>query len=233
MPLQLLIAGAYEVKAARIFGGPKWIGSGGYDIIAKAELSPEEAEARKDPGRRMAEVNLRLQTLREERFNLKVHRETRDLPVCALTISKAGLKLLPSNCKVIDPAQPPPPPAPGDPLPAFCGFAPVLRNGAGWKLPGTGITMTDLIRQISNASGLSIIDKTGYEAFNATLEWTPGELAPSLPGPGNGGNPVSLAYAAGPSLFVALQEQLGLKLESTKGPVEVLVIDHVERPSAN
>jgi bla regulator protein blaR1 len=94
--------------------------------------------------------------------------------------------------------------------------------------------MTDLIRQISNASGLTIIDKTGYaETFNATLEWTPGELAPSPPGPGNGGNPVSLADLPGPSLFLALQDQLGLKLESTKGPVEVLVIDHVEKPSAN
>jgi uncharacterized protein (TIGR03435 family) len=88
-------------------------------------------------------------------------------------------------------------------------------------------------RQLAYVSSLTLIDKTGYAAtFNATLEWTP-ELAPSAPGPDDAGKPVLLADIGGPSIFTALQKQLGLKLESTKGPVEVLVVDRAERPSAN
>jgi uncharacterized protein (TIGR03435 family) len=148
-------------------------------------------------------------------------------------VAKGSPKLQPSNCIAIDADHPPIMPAPGQPLPAYCGSAPVLRNGTGWKLTGAGITMKDLIRQLANVSGLTLVDKTGYtQAFNATLEWTP-EVAPSPPSPDDASQPTPLADSAGPSIFTALQEQLGLKLESKKGPVEVLVIDRVERPSQN
>jgi uncharacterized protein (TIGR03435 family) len=223
-----LIADAYGIKVAQIYGGPGWINSDGYDIVAKAEVS---TTASREPD--MADMHLRLQTLLEDRFSLRVHRETRELPIYEMTAAKGGPKLQPSNCIAIDADHPPVLPAPGQPLPAYCGSAPVLRNGTGWKLTGTGITMKDLIRQLAYVSGLTIIDKTGRtEAFNATLEWTP-DLAPSPPSPGDAGNPASLADTTGPSIVTALQEQLGLKLESTKGPVEVLVVDRVERPSEN
>ena len=224
MTVRLLIADAYGVKVAQIYGGPGWINSDGYDIVAKADVNPGEIQA---------DNHLRLQTLLEDRFSLSVHRETRELPIYVMTVAKGSPKLHPSNCIAMDADHPPAMPAPGQPLPAYCRSAPVLRHGTGWKLNGTGITMKDLIRQLAHVSGLTLVDKTGYtEAFNATLEWTP-ELAPTPPSPDDASQPASLADTAGPSIFTALQEQLGLKLESTKGPIEVLVIDRVEGPSGN
>jgi uncharacterized protein (TIGR03435 family) len=234
MTLRLLIADAYGVKVAQIYGGPGGIDSDGYDIVAKAAVSPGEVRpstAPREPN--MADMHLRLQTLLEDRFSLRVHRENRELPVYEMTVAKGGPKLQPSNCIAIDADHPPVLPAPGQPLPAYCGSAPILRNGPGWKLTGAGITMKNLIPQLAYVSGLTLLDKTGYtEAFNATLEWVP-DLAPSPPSPDDASNPASLAETTGPSIFTPLQEQLGLKLESTKGPVEVLVVDRLERPSEN
>jgi uncharacterized protein (TIGR03435 family) len=92
-------------------------------------------------------------------------------------------------------------------------------------MTGNGITMKDLVSALSFREISTLIEQTGYtEPFNAILEWTPDSAASP---------PVPLPNEAAPSLSTALQEQLGIKLESAKGPVEVLVIDHVERPSEN
>jgi uncharacterized protein (TIGR03435 family) len=176
-----------------------------------------------------ADLQLRLQVLLEDRFALKVHRETKDLPVYALTSAKGGLKLRPADCVAVSPNQPAASPTPGQPPPAYCGTLRTGRNGLNSTLTATGITIADLARWLSANTGRAVIDRTGYsEKFNATMEWTPDSGAAP---PGTGDD--SAANASGPSIFTALQEQLGLRLESTKGPVEVLVIDHVERPSDN
>lgn len=208
---------------AHIYNGPSWMGSDGYDISAKTDLTPEDAQrigAFLDE--RSADMNLRLQSLLEERFRLKVHRETRQLQVFVLTVAKGGLKVQPADCVIRGAYRPP---DPRQPSPRFCGTYSLLRFGVGWKLTGIGITVKDLARALSFQEMPTLIEKTGYtQPFNAVLQWTPDSVATP---------PASLPDDAAPSLNTALQEQLGITMESAKGPVEVLVIDHVERPNAN
>jgi uncharacterized protein (TIGR03435 family) len=229
-PIRALIAEAYGVKTFEIYGAPGWLASDKYDISAKAEAGPG-AKLSADALR--ADLRLRLQTLLEDRCALKVHRETKELPVYALTIAKGGVKVKPPNCVTFDINNRPPPPAPGEPRPAFCGNMGGRRDGVNSTLNATGIAMKDLTRWLSNTTSRTVIDKTGYtETFNLSLEWTPdGALRPAPSD--DPAKPAASPDTVGPSIFTALQEQLGLKLESTKGPVEVLVIDHVEKPSAN
>jgi uncharacterized protein (TIGR03435 family) len=232
-PLQLIIANAYDIRAAYIFGGPAWVSSDGYEILARAETSAEEARSTRNGTQPMFDRDrLRLQALLEDRFSLKVHRETRQLPIFAVTVAKGGPKVQPANCITFDPNRP----AvlkPGQFRPAYCGLAPSEQNGLSFKVTGSGVTMTHLLLSLSNFSDRPFIDRTGYTpTFNATVEW----YVEPIQSPGNlvgTGKSSRSTEPLGPSLVTALQEQLGLKLKSTKGPIEVLVIDQVERPSAN
>ncbi len=209
-PLQLIVAQAYDIRAVHIVGAPPWLSSDLYEIQAVAEVTPDEARSSRTGTQPMFDRDRqRLQALLEERCNLKVHRETRELAIFTVNITKGGLKLQPPNCVTFDPNQPP---AKGQPRPAYCGAAPYEQNGASFKVTANGVTMTRLLLQLSNFSERPLVDRTGYApTFNATVEWNADET----------------------NLLTALQEQLGLKLESSKGPIEVLVIDNVTRPSAN
>jgi uncharacterized protein (TIGR03435 family) len=233
-PLRLLIQNAYSVQEFQISGGPGWMQSDGYNIDAKGD-----GKANRD------QVFLMLRALLEDRFQLKIHGETKELPVYALTVAKNGPKLpqpKEGGCVAIDPNAPPPPlrpvPGPGR-SPVFpCGRAGVMAESSGARMHGGKVPMAEFIRTLSMIMGRPVIDKTGFaEPFDLTLDFTPDEATAGLPrggGPRDAGSPVPAADpAAPPSIFAAIQEQLGLKLESTKGPVEVLVIDHVERPTEN
>jgi uncharacterized protein (TIGR03435 family) len=160
-----------------------------------------------------------LQTLLEERFQLKVHRETKELPVFVLTVARSGLKMQPTKeGSCLSPRD-----VPSQPGSTPCGPRRV-RSGSPTTIAigGRGMTVPYIFGGIiGNMLGGPVVDKTGLQGqFDFTLEWTPGGInAP--------------ADATGPSIFTAVEEQLGLKLTSGKGPVEVIVIDHVERPSAN
>jgi uncharacterized protein (TIGR03435 family) len=213
--LRALIEEAYGVKADQIYGGPDWIASDGWDVSAKREVGSKEGLFNREV--MWVDIDQRLQRLLEDRCRLKVHRETRQLPVYAVTVAKGGLRVQPASCVSVNGDDPPPQLEPGQPRPHYCGNSNISRNGLNAIYTGTGITMKDMIAfWLSNAMDRTVLDKTGYsEKFNATVEWAPRDTAD------------------GPSIFTALQEQLGLKLESTKGPVEVLVIDHLEKPSAN
>jgi len=232
-PLQLIVAQAYDIRAAYIFGGPAWVSSDGYEILARTETSAEEARSTRNGTQPMFDRDrLRLQVLLEARFSLKVHRETRQLPIFAVTIAKGGPKVQPANCITFDPNR-----AavlrPDQFRPAYCGLAPSEQNGLSFKVTASGVTMTHLLLSLSNFSARPFIDRTGYTpTFNATVEWyvEPIQSPGSLVGTDKSSPP---AEPLGHSLVAALQEQLGLKLKSTKGPIEVLVIDKVERPSAN
>jgi uncharacterized protein (TIGR03435 family) len=235
VPLRMLIAEAYGVKPFQIYGAPGWINSDAYDVNAKPEVNRKQGPAKKEPFETMwADIQQRLQVLLEERCSLKVHHETKELPVYVLTVAKSGLKVRPADCIAIDPQNPPERPAPGDERPVFCGTIRLGRNGQNSTLTGTGVTMRDFVLHwLTQATGRTVIDKTGYtETFTAILEWTP-DSTPRPPGADDPTAPPPASDPTGPSFFTALQEQLGLKLESSKGPVEVLVIDHVEKPSAN
>src|SRR5262245_13590542 len=204
----------------QIYKVPSFSHSNWYDVSANTDITPEDDQKiGTSLEARTADMNLRLQSLLEDRFRLKVHREPRQLPVFILTVAKGGLKVQPSDCVTRGPYRRP---EPGEPSPRFCGTYSLLRSGVGWKLTGNGITIKDLVSALSFQELPTLMEQTGYtKPFNAILEWTPDSV--SSP-------PVPLPDAAAPSLSTALQEQLGIKLESAKGTVEVLVIDSVQRP---
>jgi uncharacterized protein (TIGR03435 family) len=227
IPIRSFVAEAYNVKAFEIYGAPGWLASDKYDITAKwdegKQRSFEEA---------MTDRRARLQTLLEDRCALKVHRETRELPVYVLTIAKGGAKVKTPSCVEFDINNRPAPPAPGESRPNYCGNMRTGRDGANSTFTATGISVSDLVRWLSGTTSRTVIDKTGYtEKFDAVMNWTPD--GPPRQAPGDDSSKAASDDTVGPSIFTALQEQLGLKLESSKGPVEVLVIDHVEKPSAN
>lgn len=229
-PLTLLIQRAYGVQAFQVVGGPAWINSPGYDIEAK----PGGPTDRK-------QMWLMLQTLLAGRFKLALHRETRDLPVYDLTVAKRGPKLPASkevNCVSRGPDAPTPPPLSesGRPV-ADCGYIAGPMGSSGLRLEGSQVHMADFIKKLALVLDRPVLDKTGFTgAFDLNLSFTADQATMGLPGYGGPGDPGGSRMPANPDLpniFAALQEQLGLKLVAAKGPVEVLVIDHVERPTAN
>ena len=226
-PVRLLIQNAYSLQAFQIVGGPAWIDSDGYDIEAKPEGSANRAQ-----------VMLMLQTLLAERFKLAVHRETRELPVYALTAQKDGLKLPPATegtCVSLDPSALPPPVGPGQLRP--CGSLMIAMSPSGLRMEGLKVSMAEFARILGMVVGRAVIDRTGFQGtFDVSLPFTPDEYTMGLPGaggPGDPGGPPLPTDPTRPNIFAALQEQMGLKLETSRGPVDVLVIDHVERPSGN
>ncbi len=228
--LRYFIQNAYDLKPFQISGGPSWINSAHYDIDAKADGDPNRSQRR-----------LMMQALLQDRFKLKVHRETRQLPVYELIVAKGGPKLAEpkeGSCTASDPNESSFPPTPGQ-LQA-CGRVLVMMSRSGAQLRGGKISMTELVRVLSNVLGRTVVDKTGFQtAFDVQLLFTPDDTLAGLPAPPPSLSPSSDSTRPAPSpdaygnLFAAIQHQLGLKVESTKGPVDVLVIDSVERPSAN
>jgi uncharacterized protein (TIGR03435 family) len=188
-----MITVAYDVRYDQTSNGPGWINSDRFDIEAKApgDVPPTNEQFR-----------LMMQDLLSERFQLRLHHETRDLPVYALVVGKNGAKL-----KVSDPDA---------------------REGGSVRSRAEGLhmetkkgSMAALARRLSSSAGRPVIDKTGLTGtYEYTLDWFPATQIPT---------PESTV----PSLFIAVQEQLGLRLDSTTAPQEVLVIDSVQRPSEN
>jgi uncharacterized protein (TIGR03435 family) len=225
--VRMLMQNAYALQSFQIVGGPDWIDSDGYNIEAKADAKASQRQ-----------VFLMLQSLLEDRFKLKVHRETRDLPAYALTAAKGGLKLpapKEGGCVSLTPDASTsyaggrmPPPGEGRPPLAPCGSVRVILLPSGARMQGGKIPMAEFIRMLSGVLGSPVIDKTGFtDLFDVRLDFLPDETTAALPAP------PSPPDNPNPSILAALQEQLGLRLESTKGPVEVLVIDRVERPTEN
>jgi uncharacterized protein (TIGR03435 family) len=226
---RFLIEDAYNVKDFQVSGGPSWINSERYDIDAKEEDSLVEELQKLPPDQRAEQIRLRVQSLLADRFKLTLHRETKELPVYALVIAKNGPKLqeaksgdtYPKGMKGLDGRA----------------HAGMMRMGRG-QLTGQAIPLASLVHMLSQQLGRTVLDKTGLKGnYDFALQWTPDQSQPAmLMGP-EGGKPgtdnAPPPESSGPSLFTAIQEQLGLKLESQKGPVEILVIDHVEKPSEN
>jgi bla regulator protein BlaR1 len=215
-PLHEVIRLAYQVPDFQMSGGPPWINSERYDIEAKVDSSAAELrQLDQDQHRQM------LQSLLQDRFELKVHWETKELPVYALAVAKNGPKLHEAK--------------PDDTYPngikdeGGVGRAGLMRMGPG-RITAQGLPMNTFVRLLSQQLGRTVLDKTGLAGnYDVELQWTPDNIPASFIGPDGKPTP----EISGPSVFTAIQEQLGLKLESQKGPVEVLVIDHVEPASAN
>ncbi len=211
--LKDLVILAYHIHDFQITGGPGWIDSDRYNIDAKAEGPPSFNQEFITLQKR------RLQTLLRDRFHLAVHRETKELPVYELTGAKGGPKLQTPNCVHREPGDLTI--APGK----YCGL--IGGSMTSGRLQASGATMAFLADSLSGVLTRTVIDKSGIAGeFDFQLTFT--SYRPAV-------RPADGAAAAdpGPDIFTALQEQLGLKLESAKGPVEVLVIDRVEKPSEN
>jgi len=219
--LKQLILFAYDVSNNRVSGVQAWMDSNHFDIQATTEKSVTVKQLE----------GPMLRGLLEDRFQLKLHRETIVRPVYELTVEKGGVKMQPSkegSCTRYSMDSPPPLPAPSAPSPVYCDFPRLAGDGRNWTLDGKGVTVGKLATTLSR-SGLDrpIIDRTGLlGGFDLHLKWT-ADIPESAPESGAIAEPTSL------SIFTAIKEQLGLKLESTKAPVEILVIDHVEKPSEN
>ena len=174
-----------------------------------------------------------LQPLLQDRFHLQTHRDTRELPVYALVVAKGGPKLpapKDGGCTKQDPNAAPALPPPGA-LPP-CGRLAVSGAPTGIRIRGGQIPASELVRILSMVMGRPVQDRTGLTGvYDVDVEFTPDSLAAGLP-PLNG-PAAAPSDNAPPSILTAIQERLGLRLESTKGPVDVLVIDRVERPTAN
>lgn len=233
--LSMLIRIAYKVQDFQVTGGPSWISSERYDIEAKPEGSADPDMRKLTDDQREAAMDrqrLRLQALLADRFKLTLHRDTKELPVYALVVAKNGPKLQQST---VSPSPPEAPNAQGPPKGPFKGQG--MRMGRG-DLTANSVRLSFLAEALSNQLGRTVVDKTGLTGlYDFTLKWTPDEgQGQMFKGPGDGREGADAPPppdASGPSLFTAIQEQLGLKLESQKGPVEILVIDHVERPTEN
>jgi uncharacterized protein (TIGR03435 family) len=210
---------AHPPPLAPIEGGPGWIDSVRYRIVAKPEGGPSFGMM-KGP---------MMQALLEDRFHLKIRRETREVPAFALTVAKNGVKLKPfqqGSCVdigVVAPLTKAPPHAEPGQMPILCGVNSAARNppNVTWDLRGTTL---DFFAKtlLSTAADRPVLNQTGLTGlFDIHLEFAPETAAPA-------DDP-----AGGPSIFTAVQEQLGLKLEPSKAPKEFLVIESVERPSEN
>ncbi|MGD0912440.1 MAG: TIGR03435 family protein [Terracidiphilus sp.] len=192
------------VMPDQLVGLPPWADSDYYEVDAK--MDEETAAAYKklprDQGRQV--WHQMMQDLLADRFQLKFHKETRELPIYNLVVAKAGLKI--------------------EATPEGKGNGYSMGGG---KLSGTGIALDSLAFSLSNEVGRMIVNKTGLTGgYNIDLKWQPDAMAA-------GSSNSSSADPPLPDLFTALQEQLGLKLEAAKGPVDVYVIDQVEKPSEN
>lgn len=204
--LKQLVFLAYKVMPYQVSGGPDWVGSDGFDIEAKAA----------NPKTTQEQFRQMIQTLLAERFQLKYHFATKEMPIYALVVARNGSRL--------DEAK-------GDTRSASVqngnADTPGVWNGGG-EMIGVKATMAMLASVLSKPLQRKVIDQTGLKgAYSFKFQFDP-DLNPVRSSEDGSSSPVDR-----PSLFTVLQEQLGLTLKPTKGPVEVLVIDHAEKPTPN
>ena len=200
--VQNLIFNAFPIITLdQVIGLPEWANSEPYQIEAKMDEATAAAFNKLPRDRRNAANRGLMLSILTERFHLRFHKEIRELPIYNLVLAKSGLKIQPT------------------PKGKETGYS----MGPG-KISGNGIEMASLSMSLSSEVGRVVVDKTGLDGeYSVELNWQPDSMAASA-GASSSSEPL-------PDLFTAIQEQLGLKLEPAKGPVDVYVIDHIEKPS--
>jgi bla regulator protein blaR1 len=203
MTLKMLVQFAYQIQDFQVSGGPSWVNSKRYDINATG-------------GGGSRDWNLRLQALLADRFKLSVHHDTKEMQIYAMKVAKGGPKLqkAPEDEPCISPPQ------------GTCGGVAVSPLGfiGSERAPISRLAIT-----LPMVLGRAVRDETGLKGiYKFEVKWTP-ESSPSIPAAP--GDPQLAPATEGPSIFTAFEEQLGLKLESTRGPVDIVTIDQVEEPS--
>jgi uncharacterized protein (TIGR03435 family) len=249
--LRNVLMQAYDVKDFQI-SGPSWLGSERYDITAKVP-----------PGTTKEQFRLMLQNLLAERFQVSLHHETKELPMYALVVAKGGVKMKESvdapapptddgGPKAMQPGYGGPMPKPTmgkDGMPqmppgGMKGGMMMSFTGSRMRMQANGVQISQLVNMLANQLSRPVVDQTGLTAkYDYTLDFAPepgqahgpnGPMMAGGPGGGKGEGPAGDSNDAGPNLVTAVQEQLGLKLEAKKGPVDLLVIDRAEKaPTEN
>jgi uncharacterized protein (TIGR03435 family) len=231
--LRDLIGMAYGPQ--EISGAPNWIDTDRFDVLATGNFTLAGFLPGSDGSPPVVYVMLR--SLLGERFKLAIHTATEERPIYALVTARPDKKLgermhqsdvdcdayLAATARGVPPAAPPPGARPGPPC--------SRRGNTPGRVAANAISVSQLAGILSSPAGRPVFDRTGLAGyFDVDLDWTP---ALSTQGPG--GTDGASAPSAGdpPPLFTALEDQLGLKLESTRGPVEILVVDHVEHPTSD
>jgi uncharacterized protein (TIGR03435 family) len=212
--LRQLIQVAYDKRSYQLIGMPEWVGSAHFDVVATTS-----------PTTSPRQMDMMLQSLLVDRFNLAVRPESRNLPVYALVVARRDGKLGPGirpaavDCESITAK-------PLDTGTAQADYAGCMPQMGLARLKATGFRMSVLASGLSRIFDRTVIDKTGLSgAFDLELSWVPDPtmLPAGAPAPTN-------TPPGGASIFTAIEEQLGLKLASDRAPVDVLVIDRVDRP---
>jgi uncharacterized protein (TIGR03435 family) len=249
--LRMLIRTAYDIQNSQIAGGPNWIGHDRFDIQAKSDSAVDDYLQKLTPAQGRLVKQCMLQALLADRFNLKLRRETRELPIYALVVAKHGPKIQADQNST---------PGPSGIGGAHASVAFMRMPGQEQQIYFREAPLQFLGQVLSQQLGRTVVDKTGLKGnYSFILKYMPDISRGQMfggPGPGgaggigagpgaSGGGPSaagmppasnssdSSSDASGPSVFTAVQQQLGLRLKPEKGPVEVLVIDRVEQPSAN
>jgi len=214
--LLMLIRQAYGLFNSgddRILGVPSWVKADRFDIEAKVNGADVDDLHKLNRDQR----GLMLQALLADRFQFKAHRESRELPAYYLVIAKGGPKLKEATSGETD---------------ANGANAGMMRMTRG-QLTGHTVAISNMLSALTQITGRTVLDKTGLSGrYDVNLTWTPDEPAATA-GSDGAGQTASTTSESGPSIFTAIQDQLGLKLESGKGPVDCLVVDHVAPPSEN
>ena len=243
--LRMLIRNAYQLQDFQISGGPGWLAADHFDIVAKIESGDQDGMPAGPPvpGQGPTRLQLMIRSLLAERFKLEVHTETKDQPIYALVVARSDGRLGPdlkkseTDCAALMAAMrrrgsgrgmpAPGPPQPGERIP--CG----IRIGPGNMSVG-GMTLAQFANSLGMFVGRVVLDRTGLAGnYDASLRWTPDQMPQRAPGtPAD--QPIRVngidIDPNGPSIFTAVQEQLGLKLDAQRGPVEMLVVDRAEHP---
>lgn len=205
MPLRSLVYSAYDIiMKSQVTGLPGWAETDRYDIEAKVDADTADAWKKLSFKERDNLEQPMMQSLLADRCRFRAHRETKDLPVYDFVIAKGRSKMKKASADEE-------------------GFYTWNGSSSGYTITAHATSIDSLADSLSGTVGRVIIDKTGLgdKKFDFELKWTPDSQR------------AADAAEIGPSIFTALEEQLGLKLVPSKGPVQTLVIDHMERPSAN
>ena len=217
--LKQMVTTAYNLRNFQVIGGPSWFDTDHFDIVATVghEIMPTAAGP-------PAELIAMVRNLLADRFRLVAHTETKDMPIFTLVLARSDGKLGPQliastfDCEAAMRAGTPPPSGPATAASQGLPIGPCSRRVGGGMLAVRTATMDALARTLAGIVDRLVVDKTGLAgSFDGDLTWTPDPNVDT----------------SGPSIFTALQEQLGLKLESARGPMEVLVIDRAELPTAD
>ncbi len=206
---KFLVMFAYDMKMPDyIYGIPDAFSNARFDIEAKVDAETMEALNKLAPKEALEQEKLIVRAMLEDRFKLKAHKETKNLPIYSLVVAKGGSKMKESNLEGPDDAP----------------KQPSLRIRSD-SFTAQGITMDLFATNLTFRVNRIVVNNTGLKGhYDLALEWQP-ENAPA--------STQNNGLDAKPSIFTAMQEQLGLKLEPAKGPVETVVVDHVEMPSEN